>query len=39
MDILAWVIGVLFAIILFGIVVGGILVLIEWILDLKHKRI
>jgi len=39
MDILAWVIGVLFAIILFGIVVGGILVLIEWILDLKHNRI
>jgi hypothetical protein len=37
MDILAWVIGVLIAIILFGVVICGILFIADWIIELKHK--
>ena len=37
MDILAWVIGIMFAIIMFMIICGGLLIGIEWIVDIKHK--
>jgi hypothetical protein len=37
MAALAWVIGVLFSIILFMCVIGGLLCLVEWIVEIKHK--
>ena len=37
MAALAWVIGILFAIILFGIVISGILFVIDWVIEIKHK--
>ena len=37
MSALAWVIGILIAIILFGVVLMGILCIVEWIVEIKLK--